>query len=115
MALYQGWTVEVPEVGGTTLGHSALGFGRGWCYNGVGRRRVRLMAHMRGQMLKQQLKSYALWRRSSQCLATSVLPTLQLPDAIRLMAMLTGARNEQDLYTKEQRNAFYYKRKSSHQ
>ena len=39
IALHQSWTVEVLEVGGTILAHSALGFGRSWCYNGVGRRR----------------------------------------------------------------------------
>ena len=64
------------------------------------------MAHLHDQMLKQQLKSYAVWGRGSRCLETFVLATLQLPDAYKLATMLTGARIEQDLYTREQRNAF---------
>jgi len=64
------------------------------------------MAHLHDQMLKQQLNSYAVWGRGSKCLETLALPTLQLPDAYKLAAMLTGARIEQDLYSREQRNAF---------
>ena len=64
------------------------------------------MAHLHDQMLKQQLKSYAVWGRGSRCLETFVLATLQLPDAYKHATMLTGARIEQVLYTREQRNAF---------
>ena len=64
------------------------------------------MAHLHDQMLRQQLKSYAVWGRGSRCLETFVLATLQLPDAYKHATMLTGARIEQVLYTREQRNAF---------
>ena len=64
------------------------------------------MAHLHDQMLRQQLKSYAVWGRGSKCLETFVLATLQLPDAYKHATMLTGARIEQVLYTREQRNAF---------
>jgi hypothetical protein len=64
------------------------------------------MAHLHDQMLKQQLKSYAVRGRGSKCLETFVLPTLQLPDAYKLAALLTGPRRKQDVYTREQRNAF---------
>jgi len=64
------------------------------------------MAHLHELMLKQQLRSYAVWGRGSQSLETPVQPTQQQPDAYKLIAVLTGARRKQDVYTREQRNAF---------